>query len=689
MNFQALSDSVYESKYQLKDKFGNLIDQNRLDTYWRVAKALAEREEDSKKWTDEFFWAMKNGAIPGGRILSNAGAGLHKLNTSTLNCTVSRQIDDSIQGISESLQEALLTLSGGSGIGYEFSTLRPRGAFVSGVGARTSGPLPFADIFDKACFTIASAGGRRGAQMATFDLRHPDVIDFIKAKREDGKFRQFNLSVLVPDEFMKNFESDWDFRFPIRKNDPEFDLLADQKNVVNDFWHVEDPAYHVDPDSGLTLFKIYSSMPKTELWDLIMESNYDYAEPGIIYIDTINRDNNLYFCEEIRATNPCGEVPLPPHGSCLLGSIDLTKFVIDPFADECSFDYSTFKKVVRIFTRMLDNVVEINGLPVQGQRDEIFYKRRHGMGIIGLGSALAMLKLHYGSSEARYFAEDVMRSMVIEGYSVGLELAKEKGPAPVMKDLFEVTPKMCRYHEELIPHLGQTVRGSWLWSHSNYMQKLFKDGSLNMDDFVKHGCRFTHHTAVAPTGTISLAMANGASGGLEPSFSHKYFRNLTVEGKKTRQQEVVYSYEALLYKELNGIADEYLLEKLPEYFTTADELSWKEHVDMLACIQYWTDMGTSKTCNVPTEIPYEEFKELYTYAYERGCKSVTTYRYNPETLGSILSRTEDLKKSRYDFVLDDGTVISVKGSDLVEYDGEVTVAENLFNSLKEKNYGKF
>ena len=688
MNFQSLSNSVYETKYQLKDKFGNLIDQTREDTYWRVAKALAVNEEEPKYWSNQFFWAMQNGAVPAGRILSNAGAGEHKPNTSQINCVLSKTIEDSIDGISSALQESLMTLSGGSGIGYEFSTLRPRGAFVNGVGAKTSGPLPFADIFDKACFTIASAGGRRGAQMATFDLRHPDVMDFITIKREDGRFRQFNISVLVPDSFMDFSHTDWQFRFPVRRNDPEFNsLMNNPEKLMNDYWHVEDSAYHTDPNTGLTSFKVYDSIPKSDLWDLIMRSNYDYAEPGIIFIDSVNRDNTLYFCEDIRATNPCGEQPLPPNGSCLLGSVDLTRFVKNPFSEKPTFDFSKFESVVRIFTRLLDNVVEFNGLPVQSQRDEIVLKRRHGMGIIGLGSALAMLKVHYDSDKAREFADLVMQTLVVEGYRTGLELAKEKGPAPIMNRMYEITPNMCRYHPELEPWIGKAMSGRRLWAKSHFMQKVFAVSDLTEDEFAQHGCRFTHHASIAPTGTISLAMCNGASGGVEPSFSHKYFRNVTVEGKKTRQQEVVYSHEAFLYKELNGLSDDDVV--LPDYFTTADALSWKAHVEMVATVQKWTDSGVSKTINVPTDIPYEEFKQIYQYAYDKGCKSITTYRYNPETLGAILSRSEDLEKSRYEFTLADGSTVEVKGSDFVEYDGEVTTAENLFNSLKENNYGKF
>ena len=696
IEFQPLSDSVYNKKYQLFDKYGDEVDHDRLDTFRRVAIALAKNEKDPDYWTDQFYTAMVNGAIPAGRILSNAGAEKYKPNTSLINCTLSRIVEDSITGIGEAVKEAMVTLSSGAGIGYEFSTLRPRGAFVNGVGSSTSGPLPFADVFDKACFTIASAGGRRGAQMATFDIRHPDVVDFIKIKREDGRFRQFNISVLVSDEFMDFNNKTWDFRFPGRRNDPDFEICSDEKNSIFDYWHVEDCNY-ICNENGLTLFKKYNKIDKKELWDLMLKATYDYAEPGVIFVDRVNRENNLYFCEELRSTNPCSEVPLPPFGSCLLGSIDLTKFVSNPFTEEANFNFEQFKAVVAVFTRMLDNVVEMSGLPLQEQRNELWYKRRHGMGIMGLGTVLTMLRLKYGSRDSFELANRVMKDLAIVGYQTGLELAKEKGAAPVMDVHYQVTKQMTRFHPELESYVGKVLRGKELFVKSHYMQRLFSTGELNENDFLKYGCRFSHHTAIAPTGTISLAMCNNISGGLEPSFSHQYFRNLTVEGKKTRQQESVYSYEFLAYKnylkdyDFNGkdFTDEQLLKRLPDYFVTADSLSWKDHVNMLALLQKWTDQGCSKTVNCPTSISFEEFKDVYQYAYDQGCKSVATYRYNPETLGAILSRNEDLENTKYQFTLQDGTVVECKGIDKIEYDGEVTTAENLYNALKEKSYNKF
>jgi ribonucleoside-diphosphate reductase alpha chain len=685
MTFQSVSNSVYSSKYQLFDKHGNEIDESRSHSFMRVAHALAKNEKDYQYWADSFFAAMLNGAIPAGRIMGNAGAEEHKPNTSLINCIVADTIYDHIEGIGQAVKESLITLSGGSGVGYEFSSLRPKGSFVNGVGAHTSGPLPFADIFDKGCFTIASAGGRRGAQMATFDLRHPDVLAFIKAKREDSRFRQFNISVLVPHSFF-NEDKDWVFRFPIRNSDP----MLDTAETVWDTWHIKDAAY-ITNEHGQTLFKVYGKISKTELWNLILQSNYDYAEPGIIFIDHLNEENNLWFCEDIRASNPCGEQPLPPNGACLLGSIDLTQFVERPFTDEAAFDFNRFSETVDVFTRMLDNVVEFNKLPLQAQREEILRKRRHGMGFFGLGSALILLGIRYDSQSALEFAEKVTHLMALRGYIVGNELAKEKGSAPVLEEYFEITPDIIRKNPFYKNMLGTKVKGIELLVESPYMQRLLMDQPTLKSQLLQHGCRFSHHTSIAPTGTISLAFGNNTSGGIEPSFSHQYFRNLTVEGKKTRQQEAVYSKEFLLYKELFGQnkTDEELLKHLPDYFVTADSISWKAHVDMVAAVQKWVDSSISKTVNTPTNITLEEFKGIYDYAYKVGCKAVSTFRYNPETLGSILSRSEDLAKSKYEFKLADGTVIQCAGGDRVEYDGEVTTAENLFSALKENTYGKF
>jgi len=382
--FQPASLDIWDKKYRLKSKDGDNVDQTIEDTYERVARALADVEETpelKEKWYNEFVWALQNGAIPAGRITSNAGAQEHKPATSTINCTVSGTVEDSMNGILEKVHEAGLTLRAGCGIGYEFSTLRPKGAFVAGAGAYTSGPLSFMDIYDKMCFTVSSAGGRRGAQMATFDVGHPDVMDFIRAKREDGVLRQFNLSLLVTKEFMEavNSDSDWQLAFPASQKVVESEKLEldNPEHIVWREW--ADADTHITNDKGLVACKVYKTIRAQRLWDVIMSSTYDYAEPGFILIDKVNEMNNNWFDEVVRATNPCGEQPLPPYGACLLGSINLTRFVKNAFTEKAEFDWDNYRKVIATFTRMLDNVVEINGLPLGKQRDEIKSKRRHGM----------------------------------------------------------------------------------------------------------------------------------------------------------------------------------------------------------------------------------------------------------------------------------------------------------------------
>ena len=365
------------------------------DTYKRVARALADVEEEDVRehWYEQFLWALRRGAIPAGRITSNAGAQEHKPATSTINCTVSGTIRDSMDDILGKVHEAGLTLKAGCGIGYEFSTLRPRGAYVSGAGAYTSGPLSFMDIYDKMCFTVSSAGGRRGAQMGTFDVGHPDAMEFIRAKREDGRLRQFNLSLLSPTSSCRRCArtSDWQLAFPVREAEiggEDIDRRA--RKFVWREWPTHDELRRQRRGPGAC--RVYKTLPARRMWDVIMSSTYDFAEPGFVLIDRVNEMNNNWWCENIRATNPCGEQPLPPYGSCLLGSVNLTRFVRDPFTEHARFDWDEYREVVRVFTRMLDNVVEVNGLPLEQQRDEIMRKRRHGMGFLGLGSTITMLR---------------------------------------------------------------------------------------------------------------------------------------------------------------------------------------------------------------------------------------------------------------------------------------------------------
>ena len=1071
---QPASWDIWDKKYRLKAKSGDAVDATIDDTYQRVAKALADVEatpELRETWNERFLWALRRGAIPAGRITSNAGALAHKPATSTINCTVSGTIEDSMDNILDKVHEAGLTLKAGCGIGYEFSTLRPRGAYVSGAGAYTSGPLSFMDIYDKMCFTVSSAGGRRGAQMGTFDISHPDAKEFIRAKREDGRLRQFNLSLLITDGFMEAVanDADWPLVFPIHvKEKDEIDFDDASKEVWREW-----PTHknYVDREDGLVACKIYGHIKACHLWDMIMVSTYDYAEPGFILIDRVNEMNNNWWCENIRATNPCvtadtwvqtaqgprqvsdlvgnafqarvdgidhasgsegffrtatkpvlalqteeghrlrltadhrvrrvtrftrwsvdtqwcaagqlqpgdrvllndhrssahwdgalnaeqgyllgllvgdgtlknetavlsvwpqarvvngsddhgvnalmdealrcaqtlphrsdfagwsevagrgefrmksaalrdlafelgmrpgdkaitpdleqassdacrgflrgffdadgsvqgsqakgvsvrlaqsdlarleavqrmllrlgmasridrncrvageallpdgrgdsshyptqaqhelvvsgesmarfaeligfadadkaarlrtalagykrhlnrerfvatvqslqadgvedvydvqvpgintfdgnglhahncGEQPLPPYGSCLLGSVNLTTFVRDPFGPKARFDWDEYREVVRVFTRMLDNVVEINGLPLEKQRAEILSKRRHGMGFLGLGSTLTMLKHRYGTAEACAFTEDVSREMAIAGWEVALSLAKEKGAAPILGEELGVTAEMLRKRPEMAADgykLGDPVKASVLHAkYSRYMQRIAEVAPELVDELAKVGARFTHHSSIAPTGTISLSLANNASNGIEPSFAHHYSRNVIREGRKSKEKVEVYSYELLAYRELiNGKAMPYsdkAEEKLPEYFVAADDISPKEHVDIQAAAQKWVDSSISKTANVPTDYPYQDFKDIYRYAHEKGLKGCTTFRFNAAAFQGVLVKEHDLESTIYRFELDDGSTVEARGNEEIEYDGEMHTAANLFDALKEGYYGKF
>jgi ribonucleoside-diphosphate reductase alpha chain len=1074
--FQEASLDIWDRKYRLTAKDGTPIDGTMDDTWRRVALTLADVEDPAVRehWNERFLWALRKGAIPAGRILSNAGALAHKPATSTINCTVSGTIRDSMDDILNKVHEAGLTLKAGCGIGYEFSTLRPRGAYVAGAGAHTSGPMSFMDIYDRMCFTVSSAGGRRGAQMGTFDVGHPDAVDFIRAKRENGRLRQFNLSLLVTDEFIEAVRGDLDwklaFPLPAREYNPNEHDLHDPAAFVWREWP-ESEGYVANED-GLVACRIYKILPARRLWDVIMGSTYDFAEPGFVLIDRVNEMNNNWWCENIRATNPCvtadtwvhtadgprqvvdligrpflarvngadygsgpegffrtatkpvvrletveghglrltadhrvlrivrttrwttntawcaagdlapgdavmlndhraaadwagagtldegyllgllvgdgtlkkdkavlsvwqpavaanagsagtsgvagvmaaalqaadrlphradfagwhavagrnehrlslaalrtlaqdygmapgdkriapalertssvfhrgflrglfdadgsvqgnqqkgvsirlaqsdpghieaaqrmllrlgivariyrnrratgtsqlpdgrggsaayatraqhelviagegvaryaeligfadgdkqarlrtllsqyrrrlnrtgffvrvsaviaegsedvydvqvpgvhrfdanglvahncGEQPLPPYGSCLLGSVNLTRFVRRPFTEEASFDWDEYREVVRVFTRMLDNVVEINGLPLGRQRDEIVRKRRHGMGFLGLGSTITMLGMKYGSAESIAFTDNVSREMAIAGWEAGLVLAREKGPAPIMNEEFTVTRAMLRKRPEMARDgwkVGDRVPGRLLHTrYSRYMRRLAEVAPELVKELETVGSRFTHHSSIAPTGTISLSLANNASNGIEPSFAHHYFRNVIREGRKSKERIDVYSFELLAYRELvnpRAIAGSASpAETLPDYFVTADSIGPREHVEIQAAAQKWVDSSISKTANVPTDFPYEQFKDIYLYAHEKGLKGCTTFRFNPEAFQGVLVKEDDLKNTTYVFTLEDGTEIEARGDEEIEYDGEVHTAANLFDALKEGYYGR-
>ena len=689
---QPVSIDIWSKKYQLKDKHNNPIDADVDGTYQRVAKAVAavEKPHLQKKWEISFLWALRNGAIPAGRIIANAGSKKYRPSTSTINCTVSDTIKDSMISILDNVKAAGLTLKAGCGTGYDFSTLRPKGALVAGAGASTSGPLSFMDIFDSMCKTVSSAGGRRGAQMGTFDISHPDIPPFISAKREDGRLRQFNLSCLITAEFMQAVkqDKDWLLVFPANKQE-----LEDTATTIMYKPWVTTEGYTTNSIEEVAC-KVYKTIPARSLWNLIMQSNYDFAEPGFILIDKVNEMNNNWFCEYIRATNPCGEQPLPPHGACLLGSINLTIFVIDPFTAKARFDWEKYKKVISIFTRLLDNIVEINGLPLQEQINELVRKRRHGMGFLGLGSTLIMLNMVYGDNDSIQFTGKVAYELAVTGWEQGILLAREKGAAPIMEEEFELTAAIIKQRPQLLQDgyiQGDMVQGNILIAqYSNYMKQLphhIRNG------IVEYGCRFTHHSSIAPTGTISLSLANNASNGIEPSFSHKYSRNIIQEGRKTKEKVDVLSYELLSYRanvnqDASPEAEERSSNQLPSNFVDANTISPKAHIDIQAAAQKWVDSSISKTINVPTDYPFEAFKEIYLYAFEKGLKGCTTFRFNPEAFQGVLVQDKDLAATNYRFTLDDGEIIEATGEEEIEYDGETHTAANLYDALKEGYYGK-
>ena len=483
--------------------------------------------------------------------------------------------------------------------------------------------------------------------------------------------------------------------FPISAKEIEGGLDLKGDNVVWKPFPTTDN--YISNDEGLVACRIYETIRAQKLWNAIMSSTYDYAEPGFILIDQVNKNNNNWFCEDIRATNPCGEQPLPPYGSCLLGSVNLTKFVRNPFTDEAFFDWEEYAEVVEVFTRMLDNVVEINGLPLEGQRKEIEYKRRHGMGFLGLGSTITMLRMKYGDQDSLEFTDRIAQDMAVSGLKAGLHLAREKGPAPIMEDEFEITAAMLFKQPDLAKDgikVGDKLKGKVLLAkYSRYMQTVATVAPELIDSLIEEGCRFSHHSSIAPTGTISLSLANNVSNGIEPSFAHHYSRNVIREGKKSKEKVDVFSYELLAYRTLvnekampYGTSDE---EALPDYFMSSENIMPRAHVDIQAAAQKWVDSSISKTINVPTDCDYEDFKGIYLYAAEKGLKGCTTFRFNPEAFQGVLVTEKDLEKTTYSFTLEDGSTVEFKGNEEVEYDGETHTAANLFDALKEGYYGKF
>ena len=558
-----IAESIWDMKYRFKEADGTPIDGSVEDSWRRVARALAEVEAEPAKWEAEFYAALEGFRfLPAGRIAAGAGTGRA---VTLFNCFVMGTIPDTMSGIFESLKEAALTMQQGGGIGYDFSTIRPRGAEVKGVAADASGPLSFMDVWDAMCRTIMSAGSRRGAMMAVMRCDHPDVETFIEAKRDPARLRMFNLSVLVTDPFMAAVKADgpWDLVF-----------------------------------GG----KVYRTVQARDLWNKIMRSTFDYAEPGVIFIDRINAMNNLCYAETIAATNPCGEQPLPPYGACLLGSINLATLVKDAFDAQAAMDMEALDRLVRLAVRMMDNVVDASRFPLPEQAAEAEAKRRIGLGVTGLADALLMVGLRYGSDEAAKATEVWMHAIARSAYLASVDLAKEKGAFP----LFDAK--------------GYLASG-------NMMQM---DADVR-DAIATHGIRNALLTSVAPTGTISLYAGN-VSSGIEPVFAYAYTRKVLQKDGSRTEEEVV-DYAVRLWRERFGDAP------LPEYFVNAQTLPPLDHVRMQAAAQKWIDSSISKTINCPADISFDAFKEVYMAAWDQGCKGCTTYRPNDVT-GSVLTVSE-------------------------------------------------
>ena len=581
-----ISQWVWNSKYRFFGADGNAIDPSIEGTWRRIAETVASVENEPEKWKQKFYEALKEFKfLPAGRIIAGAGTGRA---VTLFNCFVMGDIPDDMAGIFTAVKEAALTLQQGGGIGYNFSTLRPKGAPVVGVGADASGPLSFMDVWDSMCRTIMSAGSRRGAMMATLRCDHPDIEDFVEAKSNPSRLRMFNLSVLITDEFMK--------------------AVAEGKN-----WELKFEG------------RVYKTIDAADLWNKIMKSTYEFAEPGVIFIDRINKQNNLAYCEKISATNPCGEQPLPAYGACLLGSINLAKLINEPFEKDASMDLMELRTLTETAVRILDNVIDISGYPIDQQREEAISKRRIGLGITGLADALIMCGVKYGSEEAVNLTKNWLRVLRDSAYRCSIDLAKEKGSFPLF------------------------VKEKFIENHN--VKKLPKDLRA---EIYSYGIRNALLTSIAPTGTISL-LANNVSSGLEPVFAFKYNRKV-LQPDGSSVIEPVSDYALALFEELKGKG-----ENKTQAFVDAQMLQPNDHLVMQAAVQEYIDSSISKTINCPEDIEFETFKAVYKSAYDLGCKGCTTYRPNDIT-GSVLSVSKNENKSNEELLSEEKS----KGQEIID-----------------------
>lgn len=576
---------VWETKYRYR-KDGVVYDATISDSWRRIASTLAAGESNREHWQARFYDVLHNFKfLPGGRIQAGVGTA-HKV--TLFNCFVMGTIPDAMEGIFDALKEGALTMQQGGGVGYDFSTLRPRGTRAYGVGSIASGPVSFMYIWDSMCATILSTGARRGAMMGALRCDHPDIEEFIAAKQDRTQLRHFNISVLVSDDLMTavNKDENWLLVFPVGEQVMEGEVL------MRDWSGCGQPVP----------CKVYKRVRARELWEKIMRATFDYAEPGVLFIDRINQLNNLYYCERIHATNPCGEVPLPPCGACNLGSVNLTQFIYAPFSEQAHLDLKGISAATRIAVRLLDNVIDVSSFPLSSQAMQVHSSRRIGLGMTGLADVLIMLNIPYGSKASLQMAQSVMQTICHTAYQASIDIAREKGSFPSFDQEKYLAGTFVR-------SLPEAVR----------------------QDIARYGIRNSHLTAIAPTGTISL-LANNISSGLEPVFDSDYTRRvLGLDGNYSEYQVVDYAVAFWRSREVS--------KSLPPAFINAYQLSPTDHLQMQAAIQPYVDQAISKTINVPTDYDFVAFRNLYQQAYELGLKGCTAFRPNPVT-GTILSKIE-------------------------------------------------
>jgi len=573
IGFYDIAEEIWERKYRYQGNHKDIPEDKSIeDTLHRVARAIAVNEQNARHWESKFEEILLGKYfLPGGRIIANAGT--QRTEVTMFNCYVMNTIEDSIEGIFDTVKDSAVTQKQGGGVGFDFSTLRPKDSHIKGCESKSSGPISFMQVLDSTCRTIMSAGQRRGAQMGVMRCDHPDIESFITAKRGNSALQMFNLSVAITEKFIQavKHNEDWELSF-----------------------------------NG----QVHKTIRATELWDLIMQSTYDFAEPGFILMDKINEMNNLYYCETIAATNPCGEQPLPPYGACLLGSLNLTKFVKNPFEKNAEIDYDLIKEVTRTAVRLLDNVIDLSGYPLPQQRDEARRKRRMGIGITGLADMFIFMGVRYGSAKSLEIASEVMQAITNAAYEASIGIAKEKGSFPLLEEA-----KYCR--GKFVEQLPEEIRAG----------------------IKKFGLRNSHLTSIAPTGTISL-LAGNVSSGLEPIFAFKYNRRIRngEEDDFTEVEVTDYAYRKYIEHVGRAVKDK----DLPDYFVTTDDVTPEEHINIQAALQAHVDSSISKTINVPPDYPFDKFKDIYMYAHSKGLKGCTTFRPSEHITG-VLTKTEDKK----------------------------------------------